>query len=201
MRLRHRRQEREPAATTSPAETWLQHTDSSAQHRRGHLTCAPLSGRYHLLQRHLPAPRRTGRVTPPTTGPPALQEAASPGGPEDKVAGQRFSCSRAGQQPSALIPPRCLRGVRTLGGSHGKAGKPGPRPAFILGQTERRTQWDRGLSEIVSHPHGTRSLRLSPQTRHPGGRAHPHKRAPSVPFRPHRHGHAVPQALFPTPCN
>lgn len=120
MRLRHRQQERSQAAIRRPparVRPGSSTQDGSAQRRRGHLTCAPLSGRCHLLQRHLPAP--------PTTGPPALREAASPGGTEDKAAGQRLSCSQAGGQPSALTPPRPLGGVRTLGGSHSKAGKPG----------------------------------------------------------------------------
>ena len=68
--------------------------DGSAQHRRSHVTCAPLS----LVSSTPEAP-----PYPTADGPchsiqhrAALREAASPGGTEDKVAGQRFSCSRAG---------------------------------------------------------------------------------------------------------
>lgn len=80
--LRHRQQERSQAAIRRPTarvRPGSSTRDGSAQHRRGHLTCTPLSGWYHLLQRHLP--------TRPTTGPPALREGASPGGMEDKAAG------------------------------------------------------------------------------------------------------------------
>lgn len=109
--LRHGRQERSPAASRRPAARVRRGSstrDGSAQHRRGRLACTPLSGRYHLLQRHLlPHP-------PP---PPARREAASPGGTEDKA---------AGRQPSALTPPRPRGAVRTLGGSHSKAGDKSP---------------------------------------------------------------------------
>lgn len=70
-RLRHSQQERgqasicrQPARLRPGSST----PDSSAQHRHSHLTCAPLSARHHLLQRHLPTPRQMGRVTPSTTG-------------------------------------------------------------------------------------------------------------------------------------